>query len=836
VSAAAERWRRVRALLADALELPESARADFLARSCPEPELRREVEELLDAVGAADGFFGGLAARAGLAEAGGEPPEMVGRRVGAWRLVGFLGRGGMGSVWRAERADGQFEKTAALKLLALGAASPEARRRFLAEREILARLEHPNVARLYDGGVADDGTPYFVMELVDGLPIDAWCDARELGVEPRIRLFLDVCDAVAFAHARGIVHRDLKPPNVLVTADGRVRLLDFGIAKLLRPEAGLAPADTATGVLPMTPAYASPEQLLGERVTEATDVYSLGVVLHELLTGLSPWDRTTGDGLAAVRAVCEEARTDPSTRLRGAPPGAGVEALARARGTSLPALVRRLRGDLDTIVRTAIAREPGRRYASVDALAEDLRRHLADQPVRARPDTLAYRASRFFARHAVGAAAIAAILVLGVALLGVAVWSAEERSSQSQRLGDADERTAALLAQLVGIYESVDPSGARGSSAVSRELLDAAVAGLDAVGELDPESRATLRFAAGRVYRRLGAWADARPLLTEALALRAERIAAPDERLAEVLFELGACLARSGRAAEGVERLREALAMARELHGDDHLHVAQVRFELASAWHDAGGGDAEAEFREAVRVFRAHAAEPTVEHANALMALGDYVAVRGDVEGALALYEEALGIHEALYGPDHPFVALALNGIGMLRYNLGEKDEARELLARAADVDRAAYGDAGHPDLAMVLTNLGNVLSAEGDPAGVEALEEAAAVHRALPESPATSRGFTLASLGGARGRLDDSAGAIAAYEEALAAYEAGGVPAMFRSQTRTELARLLLAQGPSERAVELLAAVVAGYAALLPADHPRVVAAREELEAARAR
>ena len=842
-----DRWQAVQDLLEQALEQDEQQRLDWLAASCPDESLRKEVASLLAASAEARGYFTELAGQSGLGER--EPnveSELVGRRIGAYRLEAFLGSGGMGTVWSAERADGHFSQRVAIKLLSMGAMNPEAHRRFLAEREILARLQHPGIARLFDGGVTEDGTPYFVMELVEGTPIDVDCDTRELGVSERIELFLDICDAVGFAHKNLVVHRDLKPGNILV-AGGQVRLLDFGIAKLLE---GGRPGDaaTATGMGPMTPAYAAPEQFKGEPVTTATDVYALGVVLHELLTGLSPYESATHSGFAMFQAVCERPIANPSTRLlrlstageRESKPAAvgaaRVEELAKKRGLNAAGLGRQLRGDLDTILVKALSKEPERRYESVTAFAQDLRRHLRDLPVHARKNSLAYRASRFLARHSIGVAAIAALFLLGAALLVVSLIFAQSQTSHSKRMANAERQADGLLLQLTELYKSADPAAPRKAALASKRLLDAAVESLNETRALEPEARARLLFEAGRIYRRIGALPDAVRLLQEAIDTQRDRIEAPDERLEETLYELGSSLVRAGRAETGLERLQEALSMAREQHGQDHVHVAQIRFQIGSAYHDVGGGDSEAEFREAVRIFRAMEDDPTIEYANSLIALGDVIAVRGRLEESLELYEEALLIHTEMFGEVHPYVATAKSGMGILLYNLGEKEQGLLRLHQAVDINREVYAEEGHPELAAVLMNLGIVLKREGDSRSIDYLREAVQVHRAQPAPDAPNLGFCLTSLGGACAQFEDRQGAQEAYEEALEVYASEGVQAMFQAQARTELARLLLVQGQSERAVELLTAVLEGYAGMLPDDHPRLQSIREELEQARAR
>jgi eukaryotic-like serine/threonine-protein kinase len=371
-------WARVERLLEDALDLPEGERAAFLARACDgDADVERRVRALLDAAAAADRFLerpavewaGALVqelAGTGAAEAAASPVE----RVGPYRQLREIGRGGMGAVYLAERDDDEFRRQVAVKLVA--AAGPDALTRFGAERQILASLEHPNIARLYDGGTAATGVPYLVMEYIAGERIDAWCDARRCTVADRLRLFETVCDAVAFAHRNLIVHRDLKPSNVLVADDGAVKLLDFGVAKLLEPDAAVS-LPTRTGVRALTPEYASPELLRGDPISTATGVYALGVLLYELLCGRRPYELSGRSPVEMERIVGD---------LEPAPPsGALTPAAAERRGASPDTLRRRLSGDLDNIVAMALRKEPERRYASVLHLRDDVRRHLDGLPV-----------------------------------------------------------------------------------------------------------------------------------------------------------------------------------------------------------------------------------------------------------------------------------------------------------------------------------------------------------------------------------------------------------------------------------------------------------------------
>ncbi|HVS02414.1 MAG TPA: serine/threonine-protein kinase, partial [Thermoanaerobaculia bacterium] len=445
------RARRAYEIFAAALELKPAERGAFVDGACGgDPALRGEVDRLLAAAedpppdGA--GALGDRAPHLLAAleeELSAAPPAGTGQRIGPYRLVEVLGRGGMGVVWLAERDDGAFSKRVALKIVPDWEASDDLPRRLRAERQILAGLEHPNIARLLDGGVTAEGVPYLVMEHVEGEPIDAYCEGRDLGVRDRLALVLAVCDAVAAAHRRLVVHRDLKPGNILVTAEGGVKLLDFGIAKLL--DEGGDGGPTRTGLHPLTPQFAAPEQLTGGPITTATDVWGLGALLYRLLAGRSPHAAQGTTTQAVMRAICEEDPRPPSRAARQ------------------PQLARHLAGDLDAIALRALRREPAERYASVEALADDLRRHLRGLPVAARPPSLAYRA-RKLARRRPGAVAAAA-LALGAIVVVVLGLLQQARLAERERL-----RAEAVTAFFTGVLRQADPDEARGGEITLRQL------------------------------------------------------------------------------------------------------------------------------------------------------------------------------------------------------------------------------------------------------------------------------------------------------------------------------------------------------------------------------
>jgi tetratricopeptide (TPR) repeat protein len=463
-----DRFRRLEALYDAAAAITPTDRARFIDESCADDEELRS--ELLAALAGGGSGFTGVVAHAAASVAEGDE-TWTGRRVGHYRIVRPLGRGGMGAVYLAVRDDEQFHKQVAIKMLKFELDGGPAVARFRHERQILAHLEHPNIARLLDGGATEHGTPYIVLEYVEGVPITEWCERQRLSVEQRLQLFRRVCDAVQYSHQHLIVHRDLKPGNILVTSDGVPKLLDFGIAKLLDADTPV-PVATATGALLMTPDYVSPEQVRGDAVSTATDVYALGAVLYELLTGQRAHRLERYDAIEIARVVCD-------TEIR--PPSVFGD--------------RRLRGDLDTIVLKAMQKDASRRYASAAELSEDIRRHLDGLPVTARPDTSLYRTAKFVRRHWIGVSATAAVVVsLGI---GVAVSLQQARIAQ-RRFAQVRELANTFLFRL---YDQVEPLP--GSTTVRASIVETARTYLDGLaGEAGNDRDLTLELA--QAYERLG--------------------------------------------------------------------------------------------------------------------------------------------------------------------------------------------------------------------------------------------------------------------------------------------------------------------------------------------
>jgi len=623
-----------------------------------------------------------------------EPEPATTARIDRYRLLEELGRGGMGVVFRAERSDGSYHQQVALKLLPGGRfAGADARQRFLAERQILARLDHPAIARLLDGGTTAAGEPYLVMELVEGLPIDRYCQERDLDVAARLRLVLEVCAAVETAHRSLVVHRDLKPSNILVTAEGRPKLLDFGIAKLLDPAAsGDALVETRFGVALLTARYAAPEQFRGEPVTVATDVYALGVVLYELLSGQSPYPPEATDPVSLLQAVCERQPPAPSTagpRLRGA-----------------------LAADLDAIVLKALRKEPGGRYGSVAELAADLERLLAGRPVAARRGTRRYRFGKFVRRHrwAVATGAAVGLLVLGFAA---------DRQVQLARTAAERDKARGATEFLVDLFEASDPSTARGASVTVREALDRGAARIERELAGQPATQATLLTAVGRVYLRLGMVASARPLLDRAVELG--RGSTEDRELALTLLRRGEAAQTSGDVAQAKRDYIEAERLLRSTDAP----AREVALALTAAGRlEQEGGDFAAARRilaEALTVLRADPHAPPGDLAETLSVLALTEQLRGAVAVAEPLLAEAEGAARRAGERDPVQAGLLLNDVAMAHHIAGRSSRALTLLGEARAVLVAALaGDHAelanvHNSLGVVEAELGRLADAEGD-------------------------------------------------------------------------------------------------------------------------
>ncbi len=640
--------------------------------------------------------------------------SMAGVVIGAYTLKANIGYGGMGSVWLASRSDGRYEGQVAVKLLNAALVGRGGEERFRREGTILARLAHPNIARLIDAGVSNTGQPYLVLELVEGLHLDVYCDEKRLTVDERIRLFLDVQSAVAHAHANLIVHRDLKPSNVLVTADGRVKLLDFSIAKLIEDN-GVSRLTREAGSA-MTPKYAAPEQVTAGPITTATDVYSLGVLLYELLSGKHPTAPKARSSAEFARAIAELEAAKASL----APPDEA--AVAARRSTTPERLHRALLGDLDTILAKALKIDPAERYRSVTEFAEDLRRHINHQPISARPDTVRYRARKFARRHWRGLAAAGAALAMLTTLVAFYTVQLTEERDRAQVQAEKAARISELL---TSVLTSVDPYRTPGATEPTvRNLLDSAAARVATELADQPELQAEMLTVIGRTYESLGIYDKALPTLEQALAISRRAFGNAHVRVAQSLNDLGVLYRSTGdwKAAEQV--LAESLAMRRRLLGSQHPDLAITLVEWARLMRDRGrAGDAETAAREALVIRTAVYGDEHRQTATSKRELGLLLWDKSDLEGAELLLRQNVETSARQLGADHPNVASAKASLGALLIARGDYAAGEALLRGTVETRRKIFGDT-HEEYGGALIGLAYALEAQGRLAEAQALIE----------------------------------------------------------------------------------------------------------------
>jgi serine/threonine protein kinase/tetratricopeptide (TPR) repeat protein len=700
-----EDWPALSRLLDEALDLSVDERVVWLANQrAQNPMVAAELEALLHHESTMDraGFLGDDQAA--------KLPRwstLAGQTFGGYLIERPLGQGGMGSVWLARRADGRFEGSAAIKFLSLAVAGPVGEERFRREGTALARLAHPNIARLLDAGISPVGLPYLVLEFVEGKPIDEWCDAHKLSVDARLRLFQQVLAAVSHAHANFIVHRDLKPANILVTEDGTVKLLDFGIAKLL--EEGGEVSNELTGAQGVfTYKYAAPEQIQNEPITIATDVYSLGVILYELLAGTHPTSgeaRTPAEHVVAILNT-ESGPLSLALTRGGSHKREDVERLAAARDTSPERLRRSLAGDLDNIVAKALKKVPGERYPTVGAFADDIEHHLNHEPVSARADSFGYRAGKFVRRHR--------LQVTLAALATIALIGAATRERQLRGRAESEARKAVAVEDyLVSIFGAADPfvpTANKPNDVTARALLDRGAARIDTSLANQPDVRAELRGALGGVYMNLGVYDKATKQLRQSLAERRALYGRDNASVAQAMDQLGDVLTKQDSLAEADTLLRGALAIRRKLFGENNDATAQSLDHLAELFNEKDNfPEAEPLYRSALRVRRELHGDSDLTVATSRVSLGELLLMRSENKEAISEFQQALAIRERQLGPNHPATAEAIRRMAKAEERMGHYPDAEQHYRQALAIDCKALGN-DHRNVTSILNDLGQML------------------------------------------------------------------------------------------------------------------------------
>ena len=742
---------RIRDLLEQAWERPEADRPDWLVAHCEDPVLLAEVESLLCADAEATDFLGGDAGTlaAQLLESGGGPAESVQQRIDRYRIVRRIARGGMGDVYLAERAEATFEQVVALKLAHRFSDTLDRRRRFLDEQQILARLEHPNIARLIDGGIwdgdvlAEGGRPYLVMEFVDGLPITAYCERLGLELRERLDLFRIVCDAVHYAHRNLVIHRDLKPSNILVAEGGQVKLLDFGIATMLAEDNAIA----ATGTLLMTREYAAPEQVRGEPLTTSTDVYALGLLLYELVSGRRVYNFQDASPTEVERQVCLT-EPDPPSRV------------AQSEG-QVP-WARRLHSDLDTVVLKALQKAPERRYPSARALAADVENFLKRRPVEARPDRWTYRLAKFVSRHRWQTLSAAVGLVLLVTAAIVSSVSATRATNALQQVRTESQKTEQVVDFLRELFAAADPQQTSGEPRSVRDVLEIGTQRIDAL-DGQPEVQALLLSELGQIHTSLGNFETAtesleraaglqravlgptHPALAEtlhrssiaedvrgdldraeqhareALAIRQAALPANHPGIGESLDRLGAVIGGAGRYEEAEPLMAEAVRHLLATAGEEDNRTLTALHNLA--WLQGRLGrhaESEASYRKVIELASRHGTPNDPELLVSRDSLAIVLRRQGKLDEAEAIYRDVLDRRRQILGENHHTVGVTMHNLARLLSERGAHAEAEVWFRQALGNWRNSLAP-DHPHNGIGLSNLGRVLEAQGDIGRAEA-------------------------------------------------------------------------------------------------------------------
>jgi eukaryotic-like serine/threonine-protein kinase len=711
------RWHEIQAVFEQVADLNGEARDAQLDRSCGDDVALRDSvlslltddleDPLLNAVGAAaDSLLDEYRDR------------LIGTRVGAYRIVSVLGSGGMSTVYRGERADSQFHQTVAIKVLQHATLHPRLRSRLHSERHILATLDHPSIARLIDSGDLEDGTPYLIMEYVDGESIDRYCDKRSLSVRERVELFITVCGAAHYAHRNLVVHRDIKASNIFVTDQGAPKLLDFGIAKMLAPES-LSHTLPVTRLQEriLTPENAAPEQVLGRAITTATDVYALGVLLYQLLTGRSPYRLLSYSQLQLERAICMDDPARPSqtvvAKLQGES-DADRSLISERRSLSPQRLRGRLGGDLDAIVAMAMRKEPDRRYPSVEALADDLRRHLSGQPVRARQGDWRYNSAKFLRRNLLSVVGAATAFVGLLIIAGVTLGQNHRIRLARDAAAEERDRAQQVSAFMVDVFSKADPFNAQGRETSAKDLLDRGAEEISRNTNLQPEVRAQLLESIGLAYRRQGLYNGAIPLFEQAVEIRRQARPMDNSNLAAALANLSQALSDAGRLASAEAYIQQALALSQTGEAAPSALTADILFQYGHFLLNAKSEPERARqlFEEALRVYRSTPGDQHLGIAETLSAIATVATWSGDFVVAEQYQRQVINLIRT--PRNHPDHAVALAQLGYILTQRGKYTEAEQTLDEALQIERGVFG-ADNQRLASIKALLGVVYERQGD-------------------------------------------------------------------------------------------------------------------------
>src|SRR5450432_2173694 len=801
------RWQRIQNIFHDAADQPEGKRKAFVESTCgDDAELAREVLAMLDQDASGHSLLDrNLADVAHETLSQSAPPSLILKEIGPYRILRLLGEGGMGVVYLAERSD--LGTQVAVKVLRDAWLSPARRERFATEQRTLAQLNHPSIARIYDADILDDGTPWFVMEYVDGSPLTSYCRKLDCSVKQRLQLFRSVCEAVQHAHSHAVIHRDLKPSNILVKNDGSVRLLDFGIAKQLE-SLDFAVDQTMTGLRMMTPAYASPEQVRGERVGISTDVYSLGVILYELLTGQLPFDLSGLTPAEAATVITEHESGKPSAALKRNAGAADFRFLS---------LGKTAWADLDGLCLNALHKDPSRRYASVEALIRDIDHYLNGEPLEARPDAWQYRIVKFSRRNqrAVAATAISVFLIVGL----VVFFTLRVAKARDAALAEA-ARTQRIQQFMINLFQGGDAAAGPSESLRVITVVDRGVQQAKNLSR-DPKVQAELYENLGSIYQKLGKFDEADGLLLSALDRRKSLFGADSPEVAESLTVLGLLRSDQAHLEEAERFVRDGLEMARRHLPPNHPALAKANIAYGKVLAQRGFYDrAIAALNEAVRIQSAPGVAPA-DLATSLSTLADAHYSAGHYDICRSLYTRVLEMHRQIYDGNHPLIADDLGSLAAVQRDLGFYAEAEQLDRQALDIVQSYYGH-DHPQTAGRLTALAESLTYQNKyEEAVAALEQALAIQERVygPAHPSVAE--TVNELGNVASMRDHLDEAEARFRRAAEIYRAVyGDHHYLVAIALSNVAGIAMDKKDYPRAEKLFRDVIRRYNETLPADN----------------
>lgn len=708
-----DNWVRVREILFQVLELSPANRQLALDEIYREdPAIRPEVESYIKAYDDAPSLLEKAALRQSIFD---EKTEILAPAtlIGVYRIVHEIGHGGMGTVYLAERADGQFDKKVALKLIRPGQVGREIFQRFLKERQTLARLNHPNIAQLLDGGITGQGLPYYVMQYIEGQPLDTYCDRQRLDTNERLLLLQKICGAVQYLHQNLIVHRDLKPANILVTSAGEPVLLDFGIAKILATSEASSETQTQTGVWLLTPDFASPEQMRQQMISTASDIYSLGVLLYRLLTGVPPYRLQHLSPQEMERVVCEVDPPRPSAVVTLKTAEAAIKSvpsshiypdqISKYRQTTPEKLQRRLRGDLDFITLKALRKEPDQRYISVEQFSADIRHHLNGMPVIARQGTWSYRSQKFVRRHRVSLVVVFLFLTL---VLGFSV----NTFRQSVKIRQERDKAKQVSQLLIDFFKVSDPKIVRGDTITAREFLEQGAFRIEPELASQPEIQAEMQDVIGRVYQSLGLYDQAETFLKKALDKRIEQFGNQHPEVAKSLISQGLWFLEKGNYSAAESLFQVGLDIQEDAFGANSVEVAECLSHLGGVQNLKSDQDqAEVSLVRALAIFKKQLGEENLQVADCYHKLGSVLHNRREADQAESFYHRALRIRRTILGDIHPQIASSLNQLSALEISRRNFTEAEKIQREVLEIQEKIYGE-DHPEVARALTSIGNLV------------------------------------------------------------------------------------------------------------------------------